>query len=113
MNNAVHMASDARTEYEVTCRAMQRRCVEWGAYWRAPDAHGVSLSLKQATELLRDALGVEVEIKPNNLLLLLRAEQQIRAWHAKYGKHNPGWLPPAGDVYLLEDIETAIAKATA
>ena len=43
---------------------LQRQCVEWGAYWRAPDAHGVELTPEQALQLLRTALGVEVEIKP-------------------------------------------------
>lgn len=41
---------------------LQQRCVDWGAYWRASDAHGVNLTLGQALELLRTALGVEVEI---------------------------------------------------
>jgi len=43
---------------------LQRQCVAWGAYWRASDAHGVELTPEQALQLLRDALGVEVEIKP-------------------------------------------------
>lgn len=47
---------------EGLCVQLQQRCSDWGVYWRAPDAHGVHLSLKQAHELLRDALGVEVEI---------------------------------------------------
>lgn len=42
---------------------LQQRCSDWGVYWRAPDAHGVILTVDQATELLRDALGVEVEVK--------------------------------------------------
>ena len=42
---------------------LQQRCSDWGVYWRAPDAHGVVLTVEQAAELLRDALGVEVEIK--------------------------------------------------
>jgi hypothetical protein len=42
---------------------LQSRCIQWNAYWRAPDAHGVILTLEQATELLVDALGVEVEIE--------------------------------------------------
>lgn len=41
---------------------LQQRCTDWGAYWRAPDAHGVELTTEQATDLLQDALGVEVEI---------------------------------------------------
>ena len=43
---------------------LQEQCVEWSAYWRAPDAHGVELTHEQATELLRRALGVEVEVLP-------------------------------------------------
>jgi len=42
---------------------LQQKCSDWGAYWRAQDAHGVDLTVQQATELLADALGVEVEIK--------------------------------------------------
>ena len=42
---------------------LQQQCVDWGAYWRASDAHGVELTPEQALELLRTALGVEVEIK--------------------------------------------------
>ncbi len=41
---------------------LQTKCSAWGTYWRAPDAHGVILPIEQATELLRDALAVEVEI---------------------------------------------------
>lgn len=44
------------------CVELQRQCVYWNVYWRAPDAHGVTLSVEQALELLRKALGVEVEI---------------------------------------------------
>lgn len=42
---------------------LQQKCSDWGTYWRAPDAHGVVLTQEQALELLRDALGVEVELK--------------------------------------------------
>lgn len=42
---------------------LQQKCSDWGTYWRAPDAHGVVLTQEQALELLRDALGVEVEFK--------------------------------------------------
>jgi hypothetical protein len=41
---------------------LQQQCSDWGVYWRAPDAHGVELSCKQALELLRTALRVEVDI---------------------------------------------------
>lgn len=43
---------------------LQQKCCDMGVYWRAPDAHGVDLTIEQAAELLRDALGVEVDIKP-------------------------------------------------
>ena len=42
---------------------LQQQCSDWRVYWRASDAHGVGLSTPQAAALLRDALGVEVEIK--------------------------------------------------
>ena len=43
---------------------LQQKCSDWKAYWRASDAHGVKLTVEQSVELLQDALGVEVEIKP-------------------------------------------------
>jgi hypothetical protein len=55
-------AASSTQAAEPLAERLQRQCVEWGAYWRAPDAHGVILTPEQATELLRDALGVEVEI---------------------------------------------------
>lgn len=51
-------ASDAPSLSE----RLQQKCSDWGTYWRAPDAHGVNLSHEQALDLLRDVLGVEVEI---------------------------------------------------
>ena len=41
---------------------LQQMCYDQGTYWRAADAHGVNLTVTQATELLREALDVEVEI---------------------------------------------------
>ena len=38
-------------------------------------------------------------------ILLSRAVRQIERWSEKYGEHQPEWLPPAGDVRLLEDID--------
>jgi hypothetical protein len=53
----------ASVEHPVTLTdVLQKRCYEWGTYWRSSDAHGVKLNTEQALELLRDALGVEVEI---------------------------------------------------
>lgn len=42
--------------------------------------------------------------------LVKRSHRQIMAWAEQYGKHNPEWLPPAGDVRLLEDIAEAVAE---
>ena len=39
--------------------------------------------------------------------LVKRSHLQIMAWAEQYGNHNPEWLPPAGDVRLLEDIAEA------
>lgn len=48
---------------------LQKQCSDWGAYWRASDAHGVELTKPQAIELLADALGVEVEIRDNGCVV--------------------------------------------
>lgn len=56
------MAGDDNNGLTLSDR-LQLKCSGWGTYWRAPDAHGVILNIEQASELLRDALGVEVEIK--------------------------------------------------
>lgn len=37
--------------------------------------------------------------------LVIRAMTRLREWHAKYGEHQPQWLPPAGDVRWLEDAQ--------
>lgn len=48
--------------------------------------------------------------------LLLAALGQIKAWHSKYGQHGPSWLPPGGDLDLMQTIDdwlsTAPAKVT-
>lgn len=45
--------------------ARQQKCLDLGfEYWRAPDAHGVTCTPKQAVEFMQEMLGVEVEIKP-------------------------------------------------
>lgn len=61
---------------------LQQQCSDWGAYWRASDAHGVDLTQAQAVELLREALGVEVAIKPDRDALRYQ-------WHKA---RNPGAL---------------------
>lgn len=44
--------------------------------------------------------------------MIRRAAARLRAWHAKYGEHNPQWLPPAGDVRWLEDADAFLAAHT-
>lgn len=44
--------------------------------------------------------------------LIVRATAKLRAWHEKYGEHQPQWLPPAGDVEWLEDAAAYIAAHT-
>lgn len=57
------LAASAREQaVDDLCQRLQQKCSDWNTYWRAPDAHGVILSQDQAQELLRDALGVEVDI---------------------------------------------------
>lgn len=36
--------------------------------------------------------------------LLQRSINHIQQWWATYGEHLPDWLPPAGGVELIEDI---------
>lgn len=62
MNGRAAEPVPAPVQPDTLSQQLQRRCVEMGTYWRAPDAHGVNLTIEQATELLRDALGVEVDI---------------------------------------------------
>lgn len=44
----------------------------------------------------------------NDKQLLKRAVLQLTAWHEKYGANKAEWLPPAGDVRLLEDIDASL-----
>lgn len=57
-------AAPPAAQADTLSERMQQKCSDWGTYWRAPDAHGVILSVEQASELLRDVLLVDVEIKP-------------------------------------------------
>lgn len=43
--------------------------------------------------------------------LLRRALKQLDRWAEKYGQWQPEWLPPGGDVTLVEDIDAHIAQA--
>lgn len=45
--------------------------------------------------------------------LLARAARHLEAWHESYGSADPVWLPPAGDVRLLEDIGAELRAAPA
>jgi len=43
------------------------------------------------------------------VLLLKRASAAMMEWAAKYGEHNPQWLPPARVAELSAEIEAMIA----
>lgn len=69
---------------------LQQKCVDWNAYWRASDGHGVKLSVAQAMELLRDALGVEVAIDLDMFYPLVT--YWMDAWQTEFsrlGYNNP------------------------
>lgn len=53
------------------------------------------------------AMPKAVTLDDHSLLLKLAANQ-LKAWHKKYGENNPAWLPPSGDVRLLEAIAEAL-----
>ena len=59
----IRVSAAEREGVDKFCRRLQQRCVDWGAYWRASDDHGVTLTSEQAIDLLRDVLGVDIEIK--------------------------------------------------
>lgn len=40
--------------------------------------------------------------------LLRRCLCQFARWQEKYGRYDPHWLPPAGDVTLFENISEAL-----
>lgn len=51
-------------EMRVTRESAQEKVIACGfKYWRAPDAHGVVGTTKQAEDFIADLVGVEVEIK--------------------------------------------------
>ena len=86
--------------------------------------NGGNYSTSEARQMLEHVLGGDawkrcritptfapvVAVEPSNReagyeSLLKAASGQLRAWHQKYGNHAPSWLPPGGDVSLLETID--------
>jgi hypothetical protein len=55
-------------------------------------------------DIAADMIGNEVKLKA----LLRRARKQLYEWERKYGESNPSWLPPSGEVHLLEDIDAIL-----
>lgn len=55
-------------------------------------------------DIASDLISKEMVMKS----LLRRARKQLNEWQIKYGENNPSWLPPGGEVKLLEDIEIAL-----
>lgn len=59
---------------------------------------------EQPLEIATDLISKELCLKS----LLRRAKRQLYEWEKKYGENNPQWLPPSGEVKLLEDIEAEL-----
>ena len=84
---------------------LQQQCSDWGVYWRAPDAHGVDLSIEQAEELLRRALGVEVAVAKAKPEAQQEAEKLLREAvpHAEWReKRIYGLGPQVYQSWILE-----------
>jgi hypothetical protein len=88
---------------------LQSRCIQWDAYWRAPDAHGVILTVDQATELLVDALGVEVDIE-KTAPPAQPGEPQARAQQAPAGSAQPVALPHPGSPEASAMMDSVLAE---
>lgn len=55
--------------------------------------------------------GMSAATHRNLVALLGRGLTQIDAWQKAYGKHQPAWLPPAGDVRWAEDVQATLNGA--
>lgn len=65
------------------------------------EAFDAEWKLKRAA--LRAAPAFE-PLEPKTNTLLRRAMNRLAKWAINYGENNPSWLPPAGDVDLMEDV---------
>lgn len=95
------------TQPESLTTRLQRKCSAWGTYWRAPDSHGVEISLAQAVDLLEDALGVEVTVVAGLHDVITDALQGYRCSHHQQDDKNGGL--PLTDVLTVSgasDIRT-------
>ena len=96
---------------------LQQQCVDWGAYWETSDAQGVRLTQYQAIELLRTALGVEVELKPAQPVQPAPEYQQVAyMWIGEsfagsprvcYHEFSPGNIDNAEPLYRKLSIKEA------
>lgn len=99
---------------------LQQMCYDQGTYWRAADAHGVNLTVTQATELLREALDVEVHIdvaafNAETRVLLSRSHNGMEALAAQVNEDGECIRCGARNhevdcetVLLLQDLERAL-----
>ncbi len=71
--------------------------------WQAARSHPAALAVHEV---------VEPSHREQVYQSLLRASVgQLKAWHQKYGQHGPSWLPPGGDVNLMETIDDWLNSA--
>jgi hypothetical protein len=85
--------------------------VDWGKFWRGvPPSPMYQEKTKHAYDM-----GVETGLAHGDELeaALREAMHQLHAWHVKYGEHNPAWLPPAGDVALMERVSDLLGPVGA
>jgi len=76
--------------------------------------HRIETLQQNEVPLYRHPAPSQAAAQPESLdaetrMLVRRVTAQLLAWHHKYGGHNPRWLPPAGDVKVLEDVDAFLA----
>ena len=84
------------------------RCGKWaGAYALpagAPTDH-ICMCQRTSSDAFLAIPGENEKLRA----LLARAVKQLQAWHVKYGENQPNWLPPSGDVKLMEDADALLS----
>ena len=89
---------------------LQQQCSDWGVYWRASDAHGVDLSIEQAEELLRRALGVEVAISKAAPQTQAAGQDERAAFGAWFQGYRHGWKSEKDVTFDAWQARAALAQ---
>ena len=95
-----------REAFEAWARPKWRSPLDWEDAIGAPGNYSsYELNAARIAWQARAALAATPAEPVEAVTLLKRAARQIERWSEKYGEWQPQWLPPAGDVRLLEDID--------